>query len=651
MPDTSAQPYGSNGDVTTADDFASVFAAAAAAADQHKGEQRHHHHHLQQSSHSSQQHSQQQRPSPYGSNHEVNDHTGSPAHSGSQGGGGLPVSDDSLAAQAARYDPFKEDPRRDPRAAAAAAGAGGSTRSPFPSYQYPQGGNKSSNLGGQMPVFPGQSNAREIGQPVSAMRTQDGTDGSAAGPDGAVTPRGDGAEDDTNSYYQHGDHQEGEHHATNNDSSRVGNDAADASMASAMDPDQSQADTSSSNANAAGKKRKTYKYLQDDPVGQPSSTRAPGEKRKKVQKACRPCKRSHMPCQDQRPCPRCLKRGIPELCVDAEPLTRRPRKSEPSTSAQGTQANPSGEASTSAAAAGLSDISEIQQLAKAAEEAQSFGGQAGNSAYSKPIPTAADHLDQDSMNALRQALSKTEIDQVDLFAGVPLRVLADPTVQPQEDHSTAPGSALPLSWTRSYADLAQFALTSLSPSVADDLDSVMSNQRGQFYHLASQLQQQDLKLLEEETNNALATLRDNVLPEVSLPMMTLKRSGEIHAINGHGIETLGPAHMGKTNVIMLGHEVQALKIAQLLNTSTVVKPGKPVQTLVSLQAGGDDDETGAVAAVAAAAAASGNASGNTTTPSLHTTANKNYMMTMETKLSDGVGLPNTITCTLTPLEL
>lgn len=44
------------------------------------------------------------------------------------------------------------------------------------------------------------------------------------------------------------------------------------------------------------------------------------ESRKKVKKACIFCKRSHMPCEEARPCKRCVKRGISHLCRDAEPM-------------------------------------------------------------------------------------------------------------------------------------------------------------------------------------------------------------------------------------------------------------------------------------------------------------------------------------------
>ncbi|KAJ2171008.1 Transcription factor [Coemansia sp. RSA 560] len=42
-------------------------------------------------------------------------------------------------------------------------------------------------------------------------------------------------------------------------------------------------------------------------------------KRQKVSKACVYCQRSHMSCNDERPCQRCIKRNIAHMCHDKEP--------------------------------------------------------------------------------------------------------------------------------------------------------------------------------------------------------------------------------------------------------------------------------------------------------------------------------------------
>ena len=53
----------------------------------------------------------------------------------------------------------------------------------------------------------------------------------------------------------------------------------------------------------------------------------PPKKRRKVSKACVYCRRSHLTCDDGRPCQRCIKRGIAGLCKD-EPISipKQPRQ-------------------------------------------------------------------------------------------------------------------------------------------------------------------------------------------------------------------------------------------------------------------------------------------------------------------------------------
>ncbi len=47
---------------------------------------------------------------------------------------------------------------------------------------------------------------------------------------------------------------------------------------------------------------------------------------KRVRRACIYCNRSHMSCENVRPCKRCVQRGIAHLCKDSETPRRRGRK-------------------------------------------------------------------------------------------------------------------------------------------------------------------------------------------------------------------------------------------------------------------------------------------------------------------------------------
>lgn len=73
--------------------------------------------------------------------------------------------------------------------------------------------------------------------------------------------------------------------------------------------------------------------FEDTPVA--SSSKGSGSKRKKAKsngtgtpkrkpqtKACLFCRRSHMTCDDERPCSRCIKRSIGHLCTDEEPKAK-----------------------------------------------------------------------------------------------------------------------------------------------------------------------------------------------------------------------------------------------------------------------------------------------------------------------------------------
>ncbi|KAG7662644.1 RDS2 [[Candida] subhashii] len=63
----------------------------------------------------------------------------------------------------------------------------------------------------------------------------------------------------------------------------------------------------------------------DNDSGSKSSKAASKRRKKKVEIACVYCRRSHMICDESRPCQRCIKRGIGHLCYD-EPSNTRQRK-------------------------------------------------------------------------------------------------------------------------------------------------------------------------------------------------------------------------------------------------------------------------------------------------------------------------------------
>ncbi|EPQ30711.1 uncharacterized protein PFL1_01612 [Pseudozyma flocculosa PF-1] len=115
------------------------------------------------------------------------------------------------------------------------------------------------------------------------------------------------------------------------------------------------------------KRKKRFKYLlenqsnangdardgqSEDPDGNGVDADGKKESRKKVKKACIFCKRSHMPCEEARPCRRCIKRGISDMCRDAEPQGSNGKQAKPTDRAKSSPSTTKGKGRDDDGAAG-----------------------------------------------------------------------------------------------------------------------------------------------------------------------------------------------------------------------------------------------------------------------------------------------------------
>jgi len=105
-------------------------------------------------------------------------------------------------------------------------------------------------------------------------------------------------------------------------------------------------------------------------------------KRKKVSQACVYCRRSHMTCDDGRPCQRCIKRNIAHLCHD-EPKTNKKNKKKNNKDGKAAAQN-----KTTATAA---TTSKTQNILSASTPSQTLPLQASNTSPS-PITTPYSNL-------------------------------------------------------------------------------------------------------------------------------------------------------------------------------------------------------------------------------------------------------------------
>lgn len=214
----------------------------------------------------------------------------------------------NLAAEAARYDPFKGTDLEHNRVKSSSSRQYSTNNAFHGAKGYPP----------QMAVFPGQNASRDISQQqVSALRTpdasvseqeqqsnefaeipQDTGDRAAVAShqyshDG-VAPGSEYTHDE-HSYHQQPHSHEHHHHQTTDtygDASQADLTLDSHGALGTSTPHDMSMDADMSSVSAAGvKRKKNYKYLQDEPPLDASGQRQPSEKRKKVQKACRPCKR------------------------------------------------------------------------------------------------------------------------------------------------------------------------------------------------------------------------------------------------------------------------------------------------------------------------------------------------------------------------
>ncbi|PWN22435.1 hypothetical protein BCV69DRAFT_143812 [Microstroma glucosiphilum] len=358
-----------------------------------------------------------------------------------------------------------------------------------------------------------------------------------------------------------------------------------------------------------------------------------------------------MPCQEQRPCPRCLKRGIPELCIDAEPIARRPRK-EGERQQEQEQSQQQQQQSQQSLAQDMpfdypEGMADIRQLAKAAHAANSALGSgvthtppqmedAAGADGSQEVPRAAEVLTQaGEIDALRSSLQPTAGDLLDKYGYLPLRILADAEVTPTSGDAGAAKDNF--SWTRSYAELARWVVSDLPARVAAEVDSVVTSQRSQLLQEGARVSE-ELAELEAASVASMDGAVHSVLEGIPLPVVLLRRSGEVYAKNTLASNTFALLQpTTQDNFIKYGFGQHAVSIAKLIKMATTDSLNYAVSDIVPLITSGDGSQPSAPL------------------------AQSRFVLTMEAKewvrASDVAGraerstrLPLFVTCVLTPLD-
>ncbi|RHZ44769.1 hypothetical protein Glove_709g12 [Diversispora epigaea] len=262
-----------------------------------------------------------------------------------------------------------------------------------------------------------------------------------------------------------------------------------------------------------------------------------GPKRRKVTHACVYCRRSHMTCDDGRPCQRCIKRSIGHLCHD-EP--------------KGTHNAQQISGGTNAIPANLISMQQVPQ------DVLRSGGNYPNlpmqafpqiTTYSQlptPLTFASEHMGHEftvltdfleSVDGNQQNLHNSSggilIDTTDKF----LLTAADPSDGTSEDRLTQvinakfeAGFLKPYNYVNGYARLQQYMENNMTNISRQRILSSLSTFRPSFRNVAQTLTDIDLVLVEEAFERLLLDY-DRVFSSMGIPACLWRRTGEIYKGN------------------------------------------------------------------------------------------------------------------------
>ena len=162
-------------------------------------------------------------------------------------------------------------------------------------------------------------------------------------------------------------------------------------------------------------------------------------KKKKVEMACVYCRRSHMICDDTRPCQRCIKRGIGHLCYD-EPSNSRQRQKVASMKKGGSSS------STTGGVGGSGNIDVGQPILARPDDGFSPQPTSPSSGVNTPRQLARVSTSQSTLFPENQSLSQYKQLQTmhnqNAFISPQFPVLQHQHLQPQQQQQQKPNSVL-----------------------------------------------------------------------------------------------------------------------------------------------------------------------------------------------------------------
>ncbi|KAI8061043.1 hypothetical protein BC940DRAFT_245546 [Gongronella butleri] len=278
-----------------------------------------------------------------------------------------------------------------------------------------------------------------------------------------------------------------------------------------------------------------------------------GPKRRKVTHACVYCRRSHMTCDDGRPCQRCIKRSIGHLCHD-EPKQSAGAQSQKPRAASNTNANSNNTTtnanSSNAGAANNNFVANVSQGPFGANSnlgglPLQFFGQMGTGQLTfasehmgNEISVISDFLDSlggdaNAIGSNGTGATNAAVNTTEKF----FLTAADPSDGKLEDRLTEvinakfeAGFLKPYNYVNGYARLQKYMDNNMTASSRQRILNVMGTFRPAFRSVAQSLTDIDLILVEEAFERLLLDY-DRVFSSMGIPACLWRRTGEIYKGN------------------------------------------------------------------------------------------------------------------------
>lgn len=342
------------------------------------------------------------------------------------------------------------------------------------------------------------------------------------------------------------------------------------------------------------------------------------KKKRPGRRSCVFCRRSHVNCDEQRPCQRCIRRNIAHLCADTPPQT--PVDSTRSTSAVSA---PSIFPDGSGNIANLlvpqtfesenmgSEFSSLNEFLSMLEEPVSMlGGGAGTvssypredmsigetpiEAYSQISPAISDGGSRQSSNTLAHSEQEGVVQPPPTAKEKFFLTAADPNVEitPEEKLKSVINAKLeagllkPYNYAAGYTRLQSYMNEHMSEDSQRRVLQPLNSIRPAFRSIARSLKDVDLVLVEEGFERLLLSY-DRVFTSMSMPACLWRRTGEIYRANKEfaslaGV-TVDDLRDGKIAIYELMSEQSAVNFWEKYGSIAFDKGQKAVLTSCTLR--------------------------------------------------------------------